>query len=290
MNPCTVNCPQCQEQVPSGAAICPACDQILDESFLDGGADPEPAPAPAVRRRPAGAGRPTSGGRAATGMNRAATGVVRSVRPAPARPSYDDPEPEPESTDPGPPPRAEPRWSGPDDYVSDDRPSAVDNEFEQSLQDIKDYIFGLELGDRLALGSAVLTLFCTLLPWRNTYTRAGPDTVIGFTDIGTLCFVLACVTITLLAVRTRSLLPRFNPVVIWSAQLGTTGANIFWCLLCLIHYAHQGADGFEEVAAAGLKMADGVRASSPAYGLHFALLGCLGSLGGALLGLRSKPN
>ena len=298
MNLHPVNCPQCQAAVPAGAAICPACDQILDESFLDGGEPQEeaPPPRPAVRRRPAGASRPTGAGRAATGMNRSMTGAVPSARGAPARPSYydaaeDDGEQEAEHTDPGPAPRTTDKWNGPDDYVADDRPSAVDNEFEKSMEEIKEYVAGLEMGDKVAFGGALFTVLCTLLPWRNTFTSDGPDTEIGLLDIGTLSFFLAIATVVLLVVRTRSLLPKFNPIMVWSAQLGTTGANIFWCLLCLIHYAHQatGPTGFEDVAASGIKMVQDMRPSSPAYGLHFATLGGLVSLGGALLGLRSKP-
>lgn len=293
MNPGPVNCPQCQAKVPSGAAICPACDQILDESFLDGESEAEPAPAPkpAVRRRPAGASRPTGAGRAATGMNRAMTGAIRSARPS----DEQEQEPEPENTNPGPPPREAPRWNGADDYVADDRPSAVDNEFEKSVDDIKDYVTGLELGDKVALGSAVFTLFCTLLPWQEVLvpTAVGSftnESFIGILNLGTLTFLLACATVGLLVVRTRSLFPQFNPVMVWSAQLGTTGANIFWCLLCILHYARQAdASVLEAMAGSQLKLATGAPpAASPEIGLFLALLGCLGSLGGALLGLRSK--
>ena len=267
-----------------GAAFCPACDQILDESFLAGDdaaeeeARPARRPAPALKKRPAA--RP-----AATGMNRVHTGAQR---PAPARPSYDD-EAEPGDEQPRAPsrpaqesPYKQANWSAAD-YQDDGRPSAVDNEFEQSIADIQSFLSNLELGDKLALGGYAGAIFATLLPWRDTCDVVnGLDSEIGLinSELGLISFVLAAVGIALLAIRTRSLIPSFNPLMVWTAQLGVTGANVLWCLIAF--KIARGAPG--ECYIGSTVYAP----SSPSYGLVLATLLCVTSLVGSLLGLRGR--
>jgi len=262
--------------VDEGAAICPACDQILDESFLSGGDAAEEAPRPASRPAVAPRKRPA-----------ARTGGASPQRAAPARPSEDDDADEGYS--PPPPSRAtneapnkQANWSAAD-YEDDGRPSAVDNEFEQSLADIRSFLEGLELGDRVALGGYAGTLFATLLPWRDTcHVVDGLDSEIGVinSELGLITFVLAVAGVALLAIRTRALIPSLNPLMVWTAQLGVTGANVLWCLIAF--KIARGAPG--ECYIGNTLYAP----SSPSYGLVLATLLCVTSLVGALLGLRSR--
>jgi len=278
--------------VEEGAAICAACDQILDESFLTGeeaaeeAPRPAPRPAAALRKRPPA--RPPG-----TGMKRGATGAQRSPgtgheRAAPERPSYDDAADEEEAAPRAPSrpandaPYKQANWSAAD-YQDDGRPSAVDNEFEQSLADIRSFLEGLELGDKVALGGYAGVIFSTLLPWRDTCDVVnGLDSEIGIinSELGLISFVLAVAGVALLTIRTRSLIPSFNPLMVWTAQLGVTGANVLWCLI-----AFKIARGAPGECYIGNTL---YSPSSPAYGLVLATLLCVTSLVGALLGLRSK--
>ncbi len=254
-----------------GAAICPSCDQILDESFLTGeeAAEEAPRPAPrpaAAKKRPAA--RP-------------------AARAAPARPSPEEDEAdEPASRAPARPatdaPYKQANWSAAD-YEDDGRPSAVDNEFEQSLADVRSFLENLELGDKIALGGYAGVLFSTLLPWRDTCDMVnGLDSEIGIinTELGLISFVLATAGVALLAIRTRSLIPSLNPLMLWTAQLGVTGANVLWCLISF--KIARGAPG--ECYIGNTLHSP----SSPSYGLALATLLCVTSLAGALLGLRSR--
>ncbi len=182
-----MRCPKCGELAPEGAAICQNCNEILDDSFLQGADDSgdvegertDVGPAPTAARpsnvrplRPQLA-RPTALKAAATRGNWNTNKANIPEEAAPERPR------------PAPPPQPKPAPLPDGDAMM---------QAAASIDDFGNIYKSLPTSDRLASIGAALALISLILPWR--WTKADEE-VIGFVEATPVLFlagaVLACI-------------------------------------------------------------------------------------------------
>lgn len=306
-----LNCPGCGSKVADDASICPACDYIIDSSFLSAeppGSNDEdestdshegqreaakPAPPPA-RPRPAASSR--SGSRTAVPDSdstnvKSMEDIVRSAPPRPAgrvttgsrgavaprRPAPPPPQPKPQVE--------EDASAGPDPWNRENRPSRGDDDdgaiadSGELMAEAREFLGLLSGPDKLAFWGAVTVVLSCFLPWKET---AADGDVLGLMSLGAGAFLLSIGTIVCIGTRVRGAAQGANPVLPWMGQLVTSFLCLIWCVI----YIKVSSDTTRVPTPIGnAEMMN----SSPSFGVFLAVLGALAALGGSILGLKGKP-
>ncbi|MBZ4417715.1 hypothetical protein [Myxococcus sp. RHSTA-1-4] len=296
-----LNCPGCGSKVAANTSICSVCDYIIDGSFLsdeppaDNAEEYDDAPEePRRAAKPAAAARPKgkSGARTAVPDSdatniRSMDEIARSAPPRPARAaggSRSAP-----AARPAPPPRRAPEPvvppvdDGPDPWDRSARASSSEDgvaDPEELIRDAKELFGLLAGGDKVAFwGAAVVVLSC-FLPWKETATEGD---ILGLMSMGAGAFALSIFVMTAIGMRVKGSLERLNPVVPWMGQLISSFVCLVWCLI----FIKMASDSTRVPSEFGNAE---VMNSTPSMGVFIAVLGSLASLGGTLLGLKSKPH
>nr|WP_274622749.1 hypothetical protein [Myxococcus fulvus] len=296
-----LNCPGCGSKVAANSSICPVCDYIIDGSFLsaeppadndeDTGVGEAPRPPPArkpapARPRPAKSGaRPAPAAAAGGDVTnvRSVDDIARSAsqrasRPAPARSGGTAPRRAPA---PAPAPAA----TGPDPWARGARDEDEENNSaiadpDELIQDAKDLLGAMSAGDKIAFYSAGLVVLSCFVPWKET---AADGDALGLMSLGFGAFLLALLTMGAIGVRVRATFPKLNPVVPWMAQLLTTFLCLIWCIV----FIKVSSDTTLVPSPVGNSE---MMNSSPSFGVFIGILGSVGALIGAFLGLKGRQD
>jgi hypothetical protein len=173
-----VRCPRCNTKVANEISVCPNCDEVLDTSPDEEGAED-------------GAADPTEVGPAPT-----APAPRASLRPARLRGAWDAgkraPEPAPEAL------VSAPKGTYLNDAVEEGPPDPL-AETRRSLDDLGAIFRGLPLADRVGAAASLLLLLTLAMPWR--WTKADDD-VIGLFAAAPAA-VLAAGVVVLVYLRAR---------------------------------------------------------------------------------------
>jgi hypothetical protein len=246
-----VKCPGCGAQVGQGVSICPKCDYIVDDSFMNdaaaargGVASDQTSPGTPLPKPP----------------------PARRAAPAPRPAARDEPEPEPD-LDPHPNPIA----SRQTHYSPVFRPEEVEEE-------AREFFRSLTRADRLAMGGAGAAIACSFFPWQET---AAEGELIALQGMGVIATLTALACLAALVARLRKMIPSINPALPWLVQLASAALTVLWCLV----FIKLASDPTKVPSAEGNIM---VPASRAAIGAYLGLLGGVVSFIGTLTGLRES--
>ncbi|MFP2913358.1 hypothetical protein ACLESD_51860, partial [Pyxidicoccus sp. 3LFB2] len=150
---------------------------------------------------------------------------------------------------------------------------------EELIRDAKELFRMLAGGDKVAFWGAAVVMFSCFLPWKET---AADGDVLGLMSLGVGAFVLSILVMIVVGMRVTGALQRLNPVVPWMGQLVAAFMCLVWCII----FIKVSADTTRVPTPIGnAEMMN----SSPSFGVFVAVLGSIATLGGTLLGLKSKP-
>lgn len=233
-------------------AICPACDYIVDTSFLSGAAAEEDAEStPTLTPPPEGA---------------------TQIRPLPQPPRPPKPSPlpspahEPEEED-APGPFASPSTLNVDTFL--ERPM-------RAWELTREIFEALSFADRLAFSGAALMALSCFFPWKSTDSEGD---ILGLASSGFWVFVASIFLLSTLLARVRRAAPRFSESLLWSLQLCSAGFAVFWCAAFL-----QSASFTPPPPVFGQPLQE---ASSASLGVYLGLIAATVALGGTLLHVKS---
>jgi hypothetical protein len=147
---------------------------------------------------------------------------------------------------------------------------------EDVLTQAWQYLVGLALTDKLALGGAGVMLTATLFPWRETIAEGE---VLGVMSSGVVVTILGVLAVGGIVVRTRGAQYMVNPVLPWIMQLGCVGFSALWCLIAM----KQAWDPTIAQSPIGNYQ---VWVSKPVFGLFLSLGAGIASLVGTIFGLK----
>jgi hypothetical protein len=270
-------CPNCENEAPDDAALCPTCEAVLDESLL--APSPKAARAPArpvarkVTRKPGEGSRAPAGKRPPTGQRPAA------ARPKPAA------EPEPDPT----PPRAKaPKEDWRSKVSKEDweqMPQGKKEEFvvdkamdpEDFLADVKKLVlYELSNADKLALFGAVGMVLACFFPWKDAVPEGE---VLGLMSGGIVTLLMSVAAITAIVIRVRKVMGKMSPLVPWVGQLSCIGGATLWALVSMRNAINT------TTVRAPIGNAE-VWASKPGFGVFLAMVaGVVGAIG-TVMGLK----
>lgn len=149
---------------------------------------------------------------------------------------------------------------------------------EATLGAWKRFLVELSTADKIAFFASLGTWLACFFPWRQS---ASEGEVLGFASRGLAVLLLASASCAALVLRARGLRPTRIPVLaLWSAQLGGMGFAVLLALIDLVVSIDT------TVVRAPIGNAE-VWASSPSFGVFFAIASGGLSVLGTLLGLRT---
>lgn len=312
-----LNCPGCGTKVAGGTSICPACDYIIDDSFLTGATEAPPEDESGTEAPPARPARASGRGASARPSARSGTGARPRVPPSGARAaapeeasgeatnikSMDEilrsapqqraasggarPAPRPRPAAPQARPAPAPRRQEQEPRVADydpvpSRGATSTGEIlapEVLMEDFREFVGVLGLSDKVAFAGAALVVLSAFIPWKET---AEEGEILGLMSLGLVAVLSASGLMGTIALRVRRWMPRLNVLIPWLLQLGLSIFTILWCII----FMKLSSDTTEVPSPMGNAM---IFNSAPTYGVYLGLLGALGSLAGTLLGLKEKP-
>ncbi|AKF82469.1 hypothetical protein MFUL124B02_28155 [Myxococcus fulvus 124B02] len=205
----------------------------------------------------------------------------RASRPAPARAGGTAPR-----RAPAPAPAPAPVATGPDPWSrgaardDDDENNSAIADPDELIQDAKDLLGAMSAGDKIAFYSAGLVVLSCFVPWKET---AADGDALGLMSLGFGAFLLALLTMGAIGVRVRATFPKLNPVVPWMAQLLTTFLCLIWCIV----FIKVSSDTALVPSPVGNSE---MMNSSPSFGVFIGILGSVGALIGAFLGLKGRQD
>lgn len=149
---------------------------------------------------------------------------------------------------------------------------------EEELLNIKDFVFGLPLPDKVAFLGSVATFAMTFFPWKVTITDGAQ---LGMLSLGFPVAPAAVLGILMVVVRARKALRRVDPLLLWVTQLAASAFGILWSLIFIL-VSWDGRMGRAPVGNYEMAL------SMPTVGVFIALAASGVALFGTLLGIRER--
>ena len=274
-----MQCPSCHSEVDDEAAVCPHCDAVVDPALFD--VEPGPSSAPKAGR--SGARRVLKKG-VKKGKKKGPPKVERPLpdatsesepsigdwRSRVSKEDWEDGKAQSKPDDPGTSDAKVDPYLGLE--VAKHRPN-LDDEF---MADAQSFMGGLSASDKVAFfGAAAMTVAC-FFPWRESIEDGE---VLGLLSQAVLVFLLGAGIMTAIAVRTRHMVPRLNPLFVWVAQLGAASFSVLWVLVCI-------KLSWDSTLARATVGNEEVWVSKPGFGAFFGLFATLTATLGTALGLK----
>jgi hypothetical protein len=317
-----LNCPGCGARVAGGTAICPACDYIIDDSFLAGaaeapddesdtGAPPSRGASPASRPARAGARGTASRPSVKSGSGarpRVSPSGSRSPPPKVASEEATDvksmeevrreapsqragaggarpaarPAPGARPAPAAAPRRQEPEFDEAERYSPPRGTTGLDSNIVAPEEVMDDF---RQFVGELSLSDKLAfagAALVVLSAFIPWKETAADGEILGLMSQGLVAVLSAGGLMGTITLRVRRVMPRLNVLIPWLLQLVLAVFTILWCVI----FMKLSSDTTEVPSPMGNAM---IMNSTPALGVYVGLLGALGSLAGTLMGLKEKP-